>query len=407
MLTKIISTIAAERETVIDIQRLLVSIPAVAPEGQGQGEQEKAEALQKHLAKLGFPEPFEMRAPDPRVPCGYRPSLSYIIPGEDTSRTFWILSHIDVVPPGERSLWNTDPFELKVEGDLLFGRGVEDNHQGLVSSFLLGKALVQQKVKPPMNLGLLFIADEENGNKFGIEYILREHQNIFGKNDLFIVPDFGNPTGSEIEISEKSILWTKVTVTGKQCHASTPNEGKNTLRAASDFIVRLKRLEETFNRKDALFNPPQSTFEPTKKDANVESINIIPGHDIFYIDSRVLPIYDLDEVLRAIEDLGAEIAKEYEVSVACEPIQKLQAAPPTSPDAEIVKKLIPAICETYKVEPKTIGVGGGTFAAALRRNGFEVAVWSTLLENAHQPNEHAKISSIIGDAKVMAKALWG
>ena len=46
------------------------------------------------LAPLGI-------APDETVPCGFRPNLAAIIPGEDTERTFWIISHVDVVPAGD------------------------------------------------------------------------------------------------------------------------------------------------------------------------------------------------------------------------------------------------------------------------------------------------------------------
>jgi succinyl-diaminopimelate desuccinylase len=384
-----------------------VETPAVGPEGGGEGEVRKAEKLKAFLAGLGFPEPREMRAPDKRVPCGYRPSLSYMIPGQDTSRTFWILAHLDVVPPGDRSLWKTDPFQLVVEGDTLIGRGVEDNHQGVTSALLLGKTIVEQKIVPPLNLGLLFIADEENGNKFGLEYIMREYADLFKKGDLFLVPDAGKNDGSEIEVAEKSILWLKTTVEGKQCHASTPDEGINSLRTASDFVLRLKRLETQFDGKDPLFHPPRSTFEPTKKESNVENVNTIPGRDVFYIDCRVLPTYDLREVIAAIETIGDEIARDYGVRISYEEIQSVQAPAPTASDSDIVKRLTRAIRTTYGVEASPIGIGGGTLAAILRREGHEAAVWSKLIENAHQPNERALISAMLGDAAVMARVLFG
>ena len=32
---------------------------------------------------------------------------------------------------------------------------------------------------------------------------------IFGKDDLYLVPDAGDPEGAMIEVSEKSIMWLK------------------------------------------------------------------------------------------------------------------------------------------------------------------------------------------------------
>ena len=47
------------------------------------------------------------------------------------------------------------------------------------------------------------------------------------------------------------------------------------------------------------------------------------------------------------------------------------------------------------------GIGGGTVAAELRNEGFHAAVWSTLDEQAHMPNEYCRIANIIADAKTM------
>jgi succinyl-diaminopimelate desuccinylase len=406
MLASVLTALEDQRSTVIDLQKFLVATPGLAPENGGTGEKDKADALRAQLTAFGFPAPFDMPAPDPRVPAGFRPNFAYRFDGQDASRTLWILAHLDVVPAGDRGLWKTDPFQLTVEGDALIGRGVEDNHQAIVSAALLGKALAACKATPPMNLGLLFLADEEVGSTFGLDHVIAHHRDLFGANDLFLVPDHGQPDGLGIEIAEKSILWLKVTVEGRQCHASRPGDGINTLRATADFIMRLHELEERFDKADPLFDPPRSTFEPTKKEANVENVNTIPGRDVFSIDCRVLPEYDMRDVRDAIEKIGAAIVDRYGVSLSYEALQCAQAAPITSPDAEIVLRLKKSLRARGRGEPQLVGVGGGTFAALLRREGYAVAAWATILENPHQPNERALISSAIEDAKTMARVLW-
>jgi succinyl-diaminopimelate desuccinylase len=59
-----------------------------------------------------------------------------------------------------------------------------------------------------------------------------------------------------------------------------------------------------------------------------------------------------------------------------------------------------AIKEVYGVDARPQGIGGGTFAAIFRRDGYPVAVWATLDDLAHQPNEYCRISNMINDAKV-------
>lgn len=406
MLDALLRRLEGKRQAVIDFQRRLVAIPALGPDNDGQGEWDKAELVKAMLAELGLAVDRDMHAPDARVPGGLRPNFSAVIPGRDTSKTLWVISHLDIVPPGDLSLWESDPYELRVDGDNLYGRGTEDNNQAAVSSLILAQAITEEGLVPPINFGMIFVADEETTSKFGLEYVVKQHADYFRPGDLFLVPDFGGPDSRMMEVAEKSILWLKVTLLGKQCHASTPEQGNNTLVAAADLILRIRGLYETFNARDELFSPPFSTFEPTKKEANVENVNTVPGKDVFYVDCRVLPRYPLAEVIEAIRGLGDEVASKYGVRVECQAVQREEAAPPTSPDSEVVERLAGAIRRVYGVEPQPAGIGGGTVAAVLRRAGHPAVVWSTLNHNAHQPNEHSSIPFTIGDAKVMAAMLW-
>lgn len=397
----------SQSDYVVNLQRRLTAIPAVGPKNGGPGEEAKAVFMREHLRSLGLTDIRDYPAPDPSVPSGFRPNIAVTIPGRDTSRTFWVISHLDIVPPGDLALWNSDPYELIHQGDLIIGRGVEDNQQGLVSSLLLARHLLEHKITPAMNYGMLFVADEETGSVFGLDYVLREHPGIFGKNDLFLIPDFGQPDSGMVEVAEKSMFWLQVTVHGRQCHGSTPEKGINSLVAAADHILRIRGLYKEFADADPLFDPPVSTFEPTKKEANVGNINTLPGRDVFYVDMRVLPHYSLDTVLARIQELGREVEREHGVRIEYATVQREQAAPPTPKDAEIVAKTMAAIRTVYGGEPKPVGVGGGTVAAFLRRRGHQAVVWATLNHFAHQPNEQASIQATINDAKVMGLVLLG
>ncbi len=401
-LSQIVQCLESYPEKVIEIQRKLVAIPALAPENGGQGERDKAEYVKGLLQQIGVDEIKELNAPDPRVSCGYRPNLLAKYFGEHTDRTVWVMAHLDVVPPGDLKLWSGDPFTLRVEGDRLIGRGVEDNHQGLISAMLALKAIKGLNIKPLYNIGLAIVADEETGSKYGLQYLMDKHGDEFRPKDLFIVPDAGDALGQQIEIAEKSILWLKIKVLGKQCHASTPGLGINAHRAAAHLTVKLDRLKEIFAAKNDLFDPPESTFEPTKKEANVPNINTIPPEDIFYLDARVLPQYPLQMVEKKIREMADEIENTFGVKIVLEPCQYAEAAPPTKEDSAGVIALKKAIEAIRGLEAKCVGIGGGTVAAIFRRAGYDAAVWSTLDDTAHQPDEFASIKNTIDDAKVLA-----
>jgi succinyl-diaminopimelate desuccinylase len=312
---------------------------------------------------------------------------------------------MDIVPPGESTLWESDPYTLVVKGDRLIGRGVEDNQQGLVSSVIAAQCVKEAGLQPSRMVKLLFVADEETGSDLGIQYLVKK-PGLFRRQDEALVPDGGSADGTTIEIAEKSILWLRFRVRGKQCHASTPQKGINAFEAGSHLVVRLGALAERFSSRDPLFDPPLSTFTPTKKEANVPNINTLPGEDIFHLDSRILPREDVDEVMAEIRSICDGVQRDFAVGVDVQQIQR-GSSPPTPADAPIVSSLKKAIRDVYGVEGRTVGIGGGTVGAFLRKEGIPTVVWGKIEEAAHQPNEHCLISNLMGDALVMALLMLG
>jgi succinyl-diaminopimelate desuccinylase len=401
---RVAQRIEGYRELIVDWQRQLTAIVALAPQSGGDGEAKKAELILSILSSMGVHEVKVYKAPDERVSAGHRPSIVARLPGKDRSRTVWIMSHMDVVPAGDLKKWSSDPWTVRVEGNKIYGRGVEDDQQGLVASLCLAKALLEEGLEPPCDLCLLFVADEETGNDLGITYLL-DHHDIFGDKDLIVVPDGGEPDGSMIEVAEKGIVWVKCTVKGKQTHGSTPHRGLNAHTAAAHLIVKLEGLYRQFDQKDPVFDPPISTFEATKVEAGVPNVNTIPGEHVFYLDCRVMPGYELDSVLAAIRKAATEVDKERGTTSEVESIQRQDAAPPTSVDAPVVQALKRAVKAVYGVEGKAMGIGGGTVAAHIRRKGYAAAVWSRMDETMHGPDEYCIIDNLIGDAKVFAHVL--
>lgn len=398
---KLFEFIDNSKDKMVELESLLTSHPALAPENGGQGEDKKAAALTDWLLKNGFSSKQIVRfdAPDSRVESGKRPSLVVTIPGESDEYSVWVMAHLDVVPVGDLGLWKTDPWKVVEKDGKLFGRGVEDNQQGLVSAVFAALAFVKNGVKPAHTVKLLFMADEEVGSKYGVIWLLK-NTDLFKKNDLYLIPDGGDPKGETIEVAEKNILWLKVHVKGNQCHGSRPDQGKNACLAACALSLELHNLQNVFNKKDSLFEPDYSTFQPTMRFSNVEGVNIIPGEDTFCMDCRILPCYSLEQVLSQVEICCAKIEEKYGVEVCYETLQ-MSESPATPVDSPVVKKLAEAIKSVHGLDARTIGIGGGTVGAELRREGYPCVVWSTMDECAHMPNEYCIIENIQKDSKTL------
>ena len=391
------------RKEIIELQTLLTSIPAIAPEGGGDGEEKKCRVLEKWLSEKGFADVKRYEVADSRVSSGKRPSLVVTISGSDvqpySEGCIWVIAHLDVVPVGDIKLWHTDPWSVVEKEGRLYGRGVEDNQQGLCSAVFAALYFLRQKKKPARTVKLLFVADEENGSEYGTIWLIN-NTDLFHKKDLVLIPDGGDSEGRTIEIAEKNLLWLSVHVKGLQTHGSRPDNGANACLAGSDLALRLHKLQSLFDQKDELFEPPYSTFQPTKREKNVDSINIIPGEDNFCMDCRILPCYSLEKVLCEVDRCCRDIEKEYGVKVEYTTPQRSES-PATAQSAPVAQKLAAAIKKTHGIEPEFIGIGGGTVGAELRRKGIDAVVWSTLDDQAHQPNEYCIIDNLIKDAQTL------
>ncbi|HEW63557.1 M20 family metallo-hydrolase [Fervidicoccus fontis] len=388
----------------------LIKIPAISPSSGGEGELDKAKKLLEIIKKWKFDDIIEVNAPDPRAKGGIRPNIVAIYKGKNEKDKIWFLTHMDVVPPGELSKWTEcKPFEPVVKNGKVYGRGSVDNGQSLVASLYAVKALMDLGIRPSRTVALAFVSDEETGSEYGAQYLLKARPDLFGENDWIVVPDGGNSEGSFIEIAEKGILWLRVKVTGKQVHGSMPDKGLNAHRVAADFVITLdKKLHEKFNKRNDLFDPPRSTFEPTMVRGSAGSVNIIPSDHEITFDCRILPEYTIDEVLNVVNQTKNEIIAKHKKVIEGESLPKIEieivnrsdSTKPTDPNSEIVKKLTESIQKLRGITPKTGGIGGGTVAAFFRQKGIPAVVWCTIDEVEHQPNEYASIKNMVEDAKV-------
>lgn len=389
----------SDEEFIRTVAKRLITIRSISPESGGIGEKDKADELCRILEELGYNDYKRFDVLDKSSVT--RSNIVLTVGNGD--QTFWIIPHIDTVPVGDASLWTKPPFDTTVEGDRIYGRGTSDNGQAIFLSLLILKNLDRANLK--YRLGFAFVADEEMGSVYGIQHLLEK--NLFKEKDLIVVPDAGTSDGLQIEIAEKSILWVKFKITGKQYHASMPYMAINANRASMKFFNRLDEgLHSKFDSTDAIFSPPVSTFEPTRHDRNVDNINTIPGTEIQYLDCRILPKYDLDMVVDFIDQTIRDFQRDSKAKITYDFAQREQAPIPTRIDAPVVVELKRAIKKLRGSEPSAVGIGGGTCAAFFRRKGFDAVVWSTTIpEVAHQADEYVLISHILMDRDVILEII--
>ena len=379
----------------------MISIPALAPVNGGDGESRKADYLQERL--VGFDSVRRIDVPDDVDLSVIRSNILAVRNGREKG-TVWVMAHMDVVPAGDPDLWDNSPYEPVYRDGRVYGRGTEDNGQSIISAMFSSRAVLDQELQG-MSLGVAYVADEETTSMKGIRHLL--DLGVFSKDDIIIVPDWGSPGGTLVEVAEKSVLWLRVSVEGKTCHGSSPQSGLNAYRVSTYLLADLlDRLPERFPARDGMFRPPESTFEPTKRPATVENVNTIPGHDEFCMDMRILPVYPVDEILDFVRAVASEHAERTGAGISVEIVQCEPAGRKSSTDTVGFNALCDAVESVTGNRPEAVGVGGGTCANFFRLDGFDAYVWQCGGGTLHAPNEYVEMSNLMTDAKVFATLFY-
>ncbi len=143
----------------------LVAIPSVS--ARGEGINDCARLVADLLAERGFKVQVEE--------AGGHPIVFGELPGAG-DRSILLYNHYDVQPPEPLEEWESDPFELAIKGDLLFGRGVADNKGNIIARLAAIDALSHALGELPLTVKFLVEGEEEIGSPTLPKFV-EEHAN--------------------------------------------------------------------------------------------------------------------------------------------------------------------------------------------------------------------------------------
>lgn len=311
-----------------------------------------------------------------------RPNLIARLPGEGRAPPLLIYGHVDVVTT-EKQPWQQPPFDGKLIDGYVWGRGALDMKGGvamMLAAFLRASA---EDLRPPGDVVLAIVSDEEAGGNFGAKFLVEEHPGLF-KDIRYALGEFGGFSmiiGGKrfypIMISEKQICWMKATVHGAGGHGSLPVRGGAMAKlsrllkaldeknlpvhvtpparmmveamaaalggpqglvlgrlanpALTDFILRI--LGERGRTFKPLF---RNTVSPTILHGS-DKVNVIPGEVSVELDGRLLPGFKPEEMM---DELRPILEKDVQLEVL------RYDAGPAEPDMSLFNKLAGVLRES-------------------------------------------------------------
>lgn len=330
-------------DEVVDLCRELIQIDTSNyGDHSGPGERKAAEYVAEKLAEVGLdPQIFESHPG--------RASTVARIEGEDPSRPALLIhGHTDVVPANADD-WTHHPFSGEVADGCVWGRGAVDMKDMDAMTLAVVRDRMRSGRKPPRDIVLAFLADEEAGGTYGARHLVDNHPGLFDgvTEAISEVGGFSFTVNEQrrlylIQTAEKGMHWMKLTVAGTAGHGSMIHRDNaiTELSAAvarlgqHTFPVRVTKTTRAFLDElgDALGTPldPEdmqgtlarlggiakligatlsNTANPTQLGAGYK-VNVIPGEATAHVDGRFLPGYEEEFLADLDRILGPRVRRE-------------------------------------------------------------------------------------------------
>lgn len=366
----------------------------------------------------------------------------------DGKETLGILTHVDVVPPGNAEDWDTPPFEMIIKNGRAYGRGTLDD-KGMIIASLYAMKAVKELGEPLYKKTQLILGTQEEVEWTDMnEYVLR-----------YPLPDYGfTPDGEypicniekgiidmtmSFDVKEKSVPvlpyiescnigvaantvpgkasctlsdGSTVTAVGKSVHACQPEYGKNAIfeltkkLSAMDIAdTRTLQLFQSITRDlSDYFGKPLGLYSESEYYAGEFVHRNVLSPTLLKTDGRTAELsitvrYPYGASVENIVEVFSNWAAALNGKIVKTDVQHAVFVPREKPFLKILAKAYEAVTgmkNEYTLEY------GGSYAKAMPN----IVSWGPLFpgeeDTCHVPNEYININSLVASAKIFAEAIF-
>jgi acetylornithine deacetylase/succinyl-diaminopimelate desuccinylase-like protein len=386
-----------------EVAELLVDLIRINTSNPTHAERPAAEWVAHKLDEVGIESQIIEAAPG-------RASTVARIEGSDSSRApLLIHGHLDVVP-ADAGEWSVDPFGGEVKDDQVWGRGAVDMKDMDAMTLAVVREWARAGRKPPRDVVLAFVSDEEAGGRQGAHHLVDNHADLFADCTEAIseVGGFSVSLDAQtrlylIQTAEKGINWLRLKASGAPGHGSMVHRDNAVTRLAAA-VSRIGEHEWPVVVTDTVRATVEGLSAVTGKNLEAEDVdswlpllggaarmigatirnttnptmleggykaNVIPSRAEATIDARFLPGQE-EALLSTLDDLlGDGVEREYIVrDIAVE----------TGFDGALVDAMSAALrAEDPDGHPLPYLMSGGTDAKSFSTLGMRCYGFSPLL----------------------------
>ncbi|MEZ7172946.1 M20/M25/M40 family metallo-hydrolase [Sporosarcina sp. OR05] len=277
---------------------------------------------------------------------GGRANLVATLEGTTEEEPIILLSHLDVVGPGDTE-WTFPPFSGAIEQGVLWGRGTLDTKQLTAMHAAVFVVLKKMQEEGLLHRKVTFLAtaDEENGSQEGMAFLAERHSEqfkeatVFSEGGGFLVED-NSTRYMYVASGEKGTAKVRLKTKGEGGHAGAPPADQALLFLVSGLTSLLQenfnpptypildRYTKAFTRtlskeekitEDEIFiaqmyeymKYPTVTIE--KVDVG-QQINVVPFYAEASIEIRTLPMQKKEDIEHILDHLFHQSNVEWEIT---------------------------------------------------------------------------------------------
>ena len=303
------------------------------------------------------------------------------LPGRRSTHRLILEAHMDTVSVQGMAI---PPFEPRLEGGKLYGRGSCDTKAGLAAMMEAVASLKAEGAVPPCEVWLAAVVDEE----YSYRGVVKLCEGLSARAAIV-----AEPTELRAVIASKGVLRWRIVVKGKAAHSSKPHLGRNAVVDMAKLIVELENDHASLIAKQhPLLGPATCNIGVINGGVQV---NFVPDLCAIELDRRLLPGERAEGVLAHYHRLIGEI----EIRI---PGLKAEIEPPMLVDEALdtpheapVAQAAAAVLSSLGLNGELCGVPYGSDASKLSRAGIPSIVFGPgSIDQAHAAVEYVEIDQV-------------
>jgi len=294
--------------------------------------------------------------------------------------------HTDVVPPGPREQWHSDPFEPEIRDGILYGRGAADMKASLAAMTDAATGFVDANPEHRGSIAFLITSDEEGRARDGTLKVMQALDERDEHIDWCVVgePSCSERLGDTMRIGRRGSLSGILTVHGLQGHVAYPQLASNPIQRFAPVLAELYSHElDTGNE----FFPP-SSFQVVHVEAGAGAPNVIPGSLKARFNFRYSTVWDHHRLQAWVEELFDRHDLEYSLK------WHLSGEPFLTPGGEFVDEVAAAVTDVTGLVPERSTGGGTSDGRFIAPSGTQVVEFGAINKTIHKVNEQIPVAHI-------------